>query len=173
MFSRYFEPLYLQNCWTYQNEHGSIRSSSAPLFSLYYFVSNDYFISIFFLDRIFAKELLFRGLSAALVLEFISSILQQVPPWAVLQALVLAVRLVLAVGLAVTGGRARQLGWLRQLGELWLRPVGAAAHQDFHLGSLDHPCNFCTCLKFCMILYRFVPFYDVVLQTSSTVIKNK
>ena len=31
-FSRCFEPLYLKNCWTYQNEHGSIRSSSAPFF---------------------------------------------------------------------------------------------------------------------------------------------
>jgi len=30
LFSRYFEPLHLKNCWTYQNEHGSIRSSSAP-----------------------------------------------------------------------------------------------------------------------------------------------
>jgi len=33
-FSRCFEPLYLKNCWTYQNEHGSIRSSSAPFFLL-------------------------------------------------------------------------------------------------------------------------------------------
>jgi len=32
VFSRCFEPLYLKNCWTYQNEHGSIRSSSAPFF---------------------------------------------------------------------------------------------------------------------------------------------
>jgi len=32
VFSRFFEPLYLKNCWTYQNEHGSIRSSSAPFF---------------------------------------------------------------------------------------------------------------------------------------------
>jgi len=29
--SRYFAPLYLKNCLTYQNEHGS-RSSSAPFF---------------------------------------------------------------------------------------------------------------------------------------------
>jgi len=34
VFSRCFEPLYLKNCWTYQNEHGSIRSSSAPFFFL-------------------------------------------------------------------------------------------------------------------------------------------
>ena len=34
LFSRSFEPLYLKNCWTYQNEHGSIRSSSAPFFEL-------------------------------------------------------------------------------------------------------------------------------------------
>jgi len=34
VFSRCFEPLYLKNCWTYQNEHGSIRSSSAPFFQL-------------------------------------------------------------------------------------------------------------------------------------------
>jgi len=93
----------------------------------------------------------------------------------VLQEPVLAVRLVLAVGLAVTDGRGGQLGWLRQLGELWLRPVAAAAHQDFHLGSLDyqdHPSIFCTCLKFFMILYMFEPLHDV-LQTSSTVIENK
>ena len=32
VFSRCFEPLYLKNCWTYQNEHVSIRSSSAPFF---------------------------------------------------------------------------------------------------------------------------------------------
>ena len=31
-FFRYFESLYFKNCWTYQNEHGSIRSSSAPFF---------------------------------------------------------------------------------------------------------------------------------------------
>lgn len=82
-----------------------------------------------------------------------------------LQALVLAVRLVLAVGLAVTDGRGGQLGWLRQLGELWLRPVAAAAHQDIHLGSLDHqdhPSNFCTYLKFFMILYMFEILYDFV-----------
>jgi len=34
VFSRCFEPLYLKNCWTYQNEHGSIRSSSAPFFNM-------------------------------------------------------------------------------------------------------------------------------------------
>jgi len=35
VFSRCFEPLYLKNCWTYQNEHGSIRSCSAPFFWIY------------------------------------------------------------------------------------------------------------------------------------------
>jgi len=33
-FSRYFEPLYLKHCWTYQNEHGIIKSSSSPFFEL-------------------------------------------------------------------------------------------------------------------------------------------
>jgi len=68
--------------------------------------------------------------------------------------------MVLAVGLVVTDKCGGQLGWLRQVGELWLRPVAAAAHRGFHLGSLDHqdhPSNFCTCLKFFMILYMFVP----------------
>jgi len=43
VFSRYFEPLYLKNCWTYQNEHGSIRSSWAPffLFFLFFLKNND------------------------------------------------------------------------------------------------------------------------------------
>jgi len=117
----------------------------------------------------FALELLFRVLSAALVPEIISSNPQQVPPWAVLQALALAVRLVLAVALAVTDGLGVAAGLAQAAG----RAVAAAAHQDFHLGSLDHLSNFCTCLKFFMILYMFVPLYDVVLQTSSTVIKNK
>jgi len=35
VFSRCFEPLYLKNCWTYQNEHGGIRSSSAPFFPFF------------------------------------------------------------------------------------------------------------------------------------------
>jgi len=38
VFSRYVEPLYLKNCWTYQNEYGSIRSSSAPFFFCFWFV---------------------------------------------------------------------------------------------------------------------------------------
>jgi len=49
VFSTYVEPLYLQNCWTYQNEHGSIRSSSAPFFFLTYLLSN--FCQTHFVER--------------------------------------------------------------------------------------------------------------------------
>ena len=43
LFSRFFSPLFLKNCWTYQNEHGSIRLSLAPFFS-FTFIS---FLSVF------------------------------------------------------------------------------------------------------------------------------
>jgi len=36
VFVSYFEPLYLKNDWRYQNNHGSIRSSSALLFLLFF-----------------------------------------------------------------------------------------------------------------------------------------
>jgi len=41
VFLRFFEPLYLKNWWRYQNEHGSISSSSAPFYFFnFFFVSH-------------------------------------------------------------------------------------------------------------------------------------
>jgi len=50
VFSRYCDPLYLNYWWTYQNGHGTIRSSLAPFFSNYYLFSK---ISQFFGNFLF------------------------------------------------------------------------------------------------------------------------